>query len=775
MKGRKIKVKSEKGITLIALIITIILLIILSVVTITNIAHSDLFGLATGAAEEYGKSEVEERFRLAEAGAAAKGAEEGKDVTLDDYIDELKKEGIINPDQITDNGDGSKEVVTPDGWVAKVIPDEEGNFKDVEIEGRADHLSVYITKILAEAEGTDGIKVSIETIRDENATYTYYYKEGTESEEGDYKEAKKGTKEKTCTITGLKQDTAYKVKVVAKDKEGESIKYANVRTGAIGDATGVISVSPITWENGVASITVTGNTNEKLQMKYTVYNGESPIAERENQPIEVGGKIGELYLGYIVRVYLTDGTNKSQDSVAVPIEDFGKPAQPTIQIAETATEDNWYNKVINVTITAGTDAESGANKIRYEVTGAEASIGNVTTTEGTLTATLTINTDGITTIKAYTIDKANNETETPIQKILQKDTSKPNAPTINVTDGTTENQATYTKDITVTITPGGETGTIQSGIKGTTYSITGTNGFTTDTGEIASGNKVVNLTQDAQYTITATTKDKAGNETKATKTVTKVNNPPVIGTVTVTNKTTNSITVEATATDVDSTNLTYILSAGTSQTNLSYKSTSVSGTQGQKVTLTVNGLSEYTDYYYNVQVSDGTNSPNKVSASTVRTFCPGNEFYCPGYSYVTCPTCKGNYKRYATGSESTTKKNLWGIYSYTSGCICGWCGTYYSESTAWYTMAFVTSDGYYAPCNPGRYTNGLTYGICQNCYDTQRNTIYNWFVSTWTPQSGVPLYCPTCYIDKADNYYGRLREAVTLLSRSNNGTQILRP
>ncbi len=523
MKERKRKRKSEEGITLIALIITIIILIILSVVTIANVAHSDLFGLAKDSAEEYGKSEVEERFKLAEASVAAKAAEDGKNVTVDDYVEELKKEGIINPDQVTKNDDGSSEVVTPDGWVAKVIPDEEGNYKDVEVEGKADNLSVYITKILAEAEGTDGIKVSVEAIRDEKATYSYYYKEGTKSEEGEYLPIVENVSDKSYSKRGLKQETIYTVRVDAKDSRGESTKYAEVRTGAIGNAEGVITLGSVIWENGIARVPVESNSNSSLQMRYTVYDATNNIVSgKENQPIQVGQSIGDLYVGYLVRVRLTDGTNYSPDDASVTIVDIGKPAQPTIQIAETATVDNWYNKVINVTITAGADAESGANKIRYEVTGAEASIGNVTTTEGTLTATLKINTDGITTIKAYTIDKANNETAEPKQITLQKDTSKPNAPTINVTDGATANQAEYSKEITATITPGGETGTIQSGIKETTYSITGTNGFTADTGTIPSGNKVAKLSQVAQYTITATTKDKAGNEATTTKSV-KIN------------------------------------------------------------------------------------------------------------------------------------------------------------------------------------------------------------------------------------------------------------
>ena len=60
------KLKSEKGITLIALIITIIVLIILAAVTIKILTHDGLAQLAAKAGESYQKSQDDEMGMLNE-------------------------------------------------------------------------------------------------------------------------------------------------------------------------------------------------------------------------------------------------------------------------------------------------------------------------------------------------------------------------------------------------------------------------------------------------------------------------------------------------------------------------------------------------------------------------------------------------------------------------------------------------------------------------------------------------------------------------------------
>lgn len=54
----------------------------------------------------------------------------------------------------------------------------------------------------------------------------------------------------------------------------------------------------------------------------------------------------------------------------------------------------------------------------------------------------------------------------------------------------------------------------------------------------------------------------------------------------------------------------------------------------------MNGLEEYTDYIYRVDVSDKENNVIGTRAN-IKTYCSGNgNSYCAGTK--TCPTCKRN-------------------------------------------------------------------------------------------------------------------------------------
>ena len=83
----------EKGITLIALVITIIILLILASVTIATLTGDN--GLITKAMEAREKTEIgaiEEQLRLAQMSAKLK--KQGGDITIEDLIEELEKQGV---------------------------------------------------------------------------------------------------------------------------------------------------------------------------------------------------------------------------------------------------------------------------------------------------------------------------------------------------------------------------------------------------------------------------------------------------------------------------------------------------------------------------------------------------------------------------------------------------------------------------------------------------------------------------------------------------------
>ena len=140
--------------------------------------------------------------------------------------------------------------------------------------------------------------------------------------------------------------------------------------------------------------------------------------------------------------------------------------------------------------------------------------------------------------------------------------------------------------------------------------------------------------------------DKVGNKTETISGKIEVtNNLPQIGSVNYGSKTTNSITINANATDLDGDKLTYELYVSTSQNGpFVKKATSPATNSGNSVSLTANTLNEYTNYYYYVTVSDGKGNPVQGGVQgPIRTYCPGNTYTCEGpfYGSYTCYYCNG--------------------------------------------------------------------------------------------------------------------------------------
>ena len=149
------------------------------------------------------------------------------------------------------------------------------------------------------------------------------------------------------------------------------------------------------------------------------------------------------------------------------------------------------------------------------------------------------------------------------------------------------------------------------------------------------------------YYLHVLTQDKAGNRTETISnpvTVTTPNEAPTTPTVTYNNKTSNTITVTAVAMDSDNDNLTYEMYVSTSPTSgFTQKAISSATIQGNQVTLTATELNQYTDYYYYVTVTDGTETKQSATSTAIRTYCPGTGYTCPGATTTTtqCSACSG--------------------------------------------------------------------------------------------------------------------------------------
>ena len=329
-------------------------------------------------------------------------------------------------------------------------------------------------------------------------TYTYYIKESSAGD-ASYTAKEIGTTANSYTFTGLKQETSYDVKVEVNGDKALNIgegKLLNQTTGKIGGAEGglvtgnIVASSPV-WSGGTASITLSTNTG--LTIQYQV----GGIAEGS---WKTGTSVTGLNHNDTVYARLTDGTNYG-DHASVTITDKVAPNAPTINLSGTVGTNGWYKSNVTATITAGADGQSGANKVRYVVSGAQ-TVGQTDTNAGTTSASITITGNGASTITAYTIDKAGNVSAAKTQ-VVNKDNV---APTASITLGTIT-QNSIAVSVSANDTP--------SGIATYNYYLNGAH-----KGTAGNSFNFTGLTAGTSYTLRVDVADKAGNT--VTQTITAV-------------------------------------------------------------------------------------------------------------------------------------------------------------------------------------------------------------------------------------------------------------
>ena len=303
-----------------------------------------------------------------------------------------------------------------------------------------DEVSPTVT-VAEETITTNSISVNVQAGDSESGmadvpTYTYYIKKNGEANSSYTSPTEAtGITQNTYTFAGLIQGTSYDIKVeVNGDKAGNigTGTLLNKTTEEIGGATGgliegnIIASSP-TWSNGEASITLSTSTG--LTIQYQV-NGI------DDGNWTTGTNVTGLNHNDTVYARLTDGTNYG-DEASVSITDGTAPSAPTISISSgTSGNNSYYKSNVTVTITAGSDGQSGANQVRYSVSGAQ-TVNETTTAAGTTSASITITAEGTSTITAYTIDKVGN-VSTEATQTINKDSTAPSTASLTVgTVGTT--------------------------------------------------------------------------------------------------------------------------------------------------------------------------------------------------------------------------------------------------------------------------------------------------------------------------------------------------
>lgn len=114
------KIKTNKGITLVALVITIILLLILAGLTISSIVNNNMIQKAQEAKEKTEIAGYSERLEMSKSSVALGNR---GDVELDKFIEQIYEDKIVPNGNITKIDEEKAKVVTEEGYVFVITGD----------------------------------------------------------------------------------------------------------------------------------------------------------------------------------------------------------------------------------------------------------------------------------------------------------------------------------------------------------------------------------------------------------------------------------------------------------------------------------------------------------------------------------------------------------------------------------------------------------------------------------------------------------------------------
>ena len=250
-------IKETNGITLIALVITIILLIILGGVVVSQLNSGNLIGNAISVADKSKIASKKEEIQLA---ITSKMIEADGDITIENIIDKLEKNGII--DSGNSNSENGQVKTNPDGYVYEIVQDKNGNW-NVNYVGKGEIEATKITlatsvdttgitnkvTITVTAKAKSGVK-SIQLPDGTNKTYA----SGTTTATETYEVTQNGTYK--FTATNNNNESVDKTVAISNILEGEIAIAINPSTPTNKDVT-----ATITWPSGNYSVTKEVSTN----------------------------------------------------------------------------------------------------------------------------------------------------------------------------------------------------------------------------------------------------------------------------------------------------------------------------------------------------------------------------------------------------------------------------------------------------------------------------------------------------------------------------------
>ena len=478
--------RNKKGITLVTLVITIILLLILAGVSIRTLGGEN--GLITKtkiAKEENLKSEYKEKLSIAKTEAIAE--KNGQDVTLDEYIVQIKAdkiEGIKSIEKITND---KASVITKEGYIFIITVNTieyyenentlpEMNIKDANIEFLF-YPNTWTNK-----------KVEVTVSKKENK-YTLQLSKNAEK----WATTNKMTFEENGEIYARLIDELGRTSDIASRKITKIDKEQPVIT-EVTPSTNSVRIKATDNASGIIGYTVTTSSIEP-----------TTFIECENvKTLDV--TLENLKQGTTYYVWAKDEAGNISENKSIATEN----------VTELKIDTNIANWSTSKTITI-TVANNNYSQIRYTTDGTIPT----STTGTTYTGPFTIKNNY--TIIAVAFDNIGQAGSVATSKITTIDTEKPNAPAVYVTGGTLGYNNYYISNVNIQIVAGGDN---QSGINRTTYILSGA---TTNNETIIPSNGIITISAQGTTTITAYTYDNVGQKSEQTNlTIKKDSTAPTI-------------------------------------------------------------------------------------------------------------------------------------------------------------------------------------------------------------------------------------------------------
>ena len=294
------KIKSTKGITLVALVVTIIILLILAGVSIATLTGDNgLLNRAKDAGEETKEKGAIEKVQLMLADYMTEKYTETTR-TLEEYLNEQKANGEL--DEVTNNGDGTI-TVEVDGYEIKI---------------KEDDLSIVST----EKAGGTRPTFEIKTTRTDGTAIT-----GDETE-----------KLVTINITNITEfGENYTIEV-----KDSSEKILTKETNAVGDG----QASYIINKSGIYTITVTATKDGKT--KTTIKTENITVAKAQIADSEV---ISTLKTNGVIDIVWLDMNNNVMSAPISPANYLGGltaikyDGTTEVTVNNPKSDNSWYNYV----------------------------------------------------------------------------------------------------------------------------------------------------------------------------------------------------------------------------------------------------------------------------------------------------------------------------------------------------------------------------------------------------------------------------------------------